>query len=171
VYTVDAQDRVVELDDAPPADPGAAMAVVFSDEMSVVLAYRLAEISSAWQGKYVREVSHDTPSERIAVVRFAGPLSHYLGPPNDEAFSGHPLYSRGLKPYSIAEIVHSSWVRNLARMNSAHPMHRPDSYNECRHFIFAFHDATFECIADAFAVELHIGSMRLIVAALVQELA
>ena len=48
-----------------------------------------------------------------------------FGPPNDEAFDGHPLARRGLRPYGAFEVTHSSWIRQLEQMNSVHPHHSP----------------------------------------------
>jgi hypothetical protein len=70
-----------------------------------------------------------------------------LGAPNNEALSGHPLYSRGLGYYGIYEIIESSWIRSLERMNRVHPSHKPRHFEELRHFVFTFHDDTFECVA------------------------
>jgi hypothetical protein len=105
-------------------------------------------------------VSPSSEGLPIAIVRFVHPYAHLFGPPNDEAFSGHPLASRGLAPYSVYEIERSSWLHALERMNAVHPAHRPHHFAAYRHYIFAFHDSTFECIAEGFTFELHRGSMR-----------
>jgi hypothetical protein len=84
------------------------------------------------------------------VIEFASPYAHMLGPPNDEAFSGHPLAGRGLAPYRVFEVDGSSWLKSLERMNAVHPAHRPEHFADYKHFIFAFHDSTFECIAKGF---------------------
>jgi hypothetical protein len=45
-------------------------------------------------------------------------------------------------------------------MNSVHPYHRRDDFMESkRHFVFAFHDSTFECVAQSFDVTVHRGSI------------
>jgi hypothetical protein len=85
--------------------------------------------------------------DRIVVVRF--PLCSYLvfGAPNDEALGGHALYSRGLKHYSVHEVVHSSLVDMLERRNSVHPRHDRESYlRDKRHYVFTFQDSTLECV-------------------------
>jgi len=84
-----------------------------------------------------------------------------FGPPNDEAFSGHPLASRGLRPYSFYEIQDSSWIRKLEKMNSIHPYHNKEQFLENKkHYIFSFHDSTFECIAHGYKLEVSNGSMK-----------
>jgi hypothetical protein len=42
-------------------------------------------------------------------------------------------------------------------MNSVHAAHKAEDFVECRHFIFTFHDRTFECVVRAFAISLHDG--------------
>ena len=89
-----------------------------------------------------------------------------FGPPNDEAFEGHPLAARGLSPYRVQEIKGSSWIRALERMNSVHPHHEPERYASLRHFVFAFHDSTFECVATSYAIEVEQGPLQHIVDAM-----
>jgi len=88
-----------------------------------------------------------------------------FGRPNDEAFHGHPLYSRGLRPYSVFEIDNSSWLRRLEEMNSVHEHHDKEKFlSAYYHFIFAFHDSTFECIADGFDYKSVDGSIAAVMA-------
>lgn len=37
--------------------------------------------------------------------------------------------------------------------NAVHPSHLPESYSAYRHFILAFHDSTFECVAKGYLFE------------------
>jgi hypothetical protein len=100
-----------------------------------------------------------TDGEPVAMVEFDGYSAFMFGPPNDEAFDGHPLAERGLRPYAVFEVVHSSWIRRLERMNSVHPCHRPEAFADLKHYVFAFHDSTFECVARSFSVRTMRGSM------------
>jgi hypothetical protein len=161
VYEVDSLDTVVELRDAPRPDIGAPLPMVLCDEYHLLLAYLASEPDPAWDGSYVTKVSPESEGMAVACVRFKWPSAHMFGPPNDEAFSGHPLAARGLHPYAVFEVHDSSWIRKLERMNSVHPSHNRERFLEGRrHFVFAFHDSTFECIADGFEVDLLRGSMR-----------
>jgi hypothetical protein len=45
-------------------------------------------------------------------------------------------------------------------MNSVHPRHRPEHFKSYRHFVLAFHDSTFECIAEGYATELASGPLN-----------
>jgi hypothetical protein len=135
--------------------------MVLCDEGHLLLAYLVSEPDPAWDGSYVTAVSPESEGMAVACFRFKWPTAHMFGPPNDEAFSGHPLASRGLHPYAVFEVRVSSCIRKLERMNSVHPFHNRERFLEgCRHFVFAFHDSTFECIADRFEVEMIRGSMR-----------
>jgi hypothetical protein len=71
---------------------------------------------------------------------------------NDEALQGHPLWGRGLRHSGTYRVESSSLVRKLERMNSVHPQHDPKGFEKRTHFIFTFHDSTFECVAESFEV-------------------
>ena len=159
MYTVDQLDRVEELRDVPQSDVGAPLPAVVADDGRVFLAYRVHTPDPNWDGRTARSVGPSSENEAVALVTFVHPYAHFFGPPNDEAFHGHPLASRGLKPYGVFEIHGSSWIRRLERMNAVHPYHRPERFAERRHFIFAFHDSTFECVADGFHFEVRGGSL------------
>jgi hypothetical protein len=122
------------------------------------------DVPNERDGTTIRVVAPDTAGEPAAIIRFTGVYASMFGPPNDEAFSGHPLAERGLHPYGAFEIVDSSWVRQLERMNAVHPYHRPEHFSTYRHIVLAFHDSTFECVAKAYVYELATGPLMLIVA-------
>lgn len=88
--------------------------------------------------------------KRVGRIRFQRLSSSLFGAPNDETFQGHPLHGSGFQPYRAMQVVNSPWVAQLERMNSVHPYHDPSAYGAARHFIFPFHDATFECVAQSF---------------------
>lgn len=159
MYSVDSKDTVTEIADAPQSSVGAPCPMILAGEHHLHLAYYLEDRSPDWDGTTVRVVGESTTGEPVALVEFTHACAHMFGPPNDEAFSGHPLASRGVGPYRVHEVHHSSWIRRLERMNAVHPCHRPEHFARYRHFIFAFHDTTFECIAEAFSVSVHSGSV------------
>jgi len=170
MYVVDNRDRVVEVSGMPQSSVGAPLPVVLADEGTVLLAYLLEVREPDWDSSSIRVV---TPSsdEPAALVRFQRPWAIAFGAPNDEAFSGHPLYERGLHPYATFEVEDSSWLRALEQMNSVHEHHRPDDFRQLRHFVFAFHDSTFECVARSFTVEFRDGPLNEVVAAMATLLA
>lgn len=160
MYSIDNQDSVTELKDVPPPSVGAPLPFVVSDEYKLLLAYIVQNAPPDWDGTSVRVVTPTTPSEPIVLIEFNRYCSYMFGMPNDEAFNGHPLASRGLHPYSVFRIEHSSWIRQLERLNSIHPYHNPERYSRLKHYIFAFHDSTFECAAEGFTVSNYEGSLR-----------
>lgn len=161
MYEVDALDTVVESAEAPQPDAGAPLPIVVCDEHHLLLAYAVSFSCASWDGNQITMMSPEWGGMTIACVQFKWPLAHMFGPPNDEAFSGHPLADRGLELYAVSEVHNSSWIRKLERMNSVHRSHNRERFLEgLRHFIFAFHDSTFECVAHGIEVEMLRGSMR-----------
>lgn len=161
MYTVDGKDTVRALEGLPQSSIGAPLPVVLSDDHSTFIAYLIAERDPNWDGTTCRVVGPQSDGEPVAIVRFTRRSTLMFGPPNDEAFAGHPLASRGLEPYGAFEVLNSSWIRTLERMNSVHPYHRAEAYDQLRHFVLTFHDSTFECVACGVeVVELFRGSVN-----------
>lgn len=161
MYQPDDQDRVRRLTDVPQSDVGAPLPVVAADEHAVLLAYHarpkptleeLAEIAVP------QSVDAGTGGS-IAVISFRGSYASFFGPPNDEAFAGHPLAARGLEPYGAFEIERSSWIREAERRNRVHPDHRAAAFDALHHFAFTFHDTVFEVIAVGWDVQMMDGSI------------
>src|SRR5262245_7316578 len=170
MYEVDDKDEVIELETAPQSSVGAPNPIVLAGEHDVFLAYCAQDKSDGWDGTSVRIVGTDTEGEQVAVVSFRRCSAHMFGPPNDEAFDGHPLADRGLRPYGVFEIKGSSWVRKLERMNSVHPNHDKHRFMKGRkHFVFSFHDTTFECVAEGFAIEVSTGSVKGVILRLLED--
>ena len=159
MYSVDSKDTVVEISGLPQSCVGAPCPMVLAGEHHLHLAYLLQDTPANWDGSTARVVAENTSGEPVGLVEFKDAYAHMFGPPNDEAFDGHPLASRGLSPYAVFEVRDSSWIRCLERMNAVHPYHRPEPFADYRHFVFAFHDTTFECVAKAFDLTVHTGSV------------
>lgn len=73
------------------------------------------------------------------------------GYPNDEARWGIPQ-NKGVSHW-IYEIKDSTWIKVAARMNQYRFPETKDDYIR-QHFLFAFHDDTFECLADHLTLEV-----------------
>jgi hypothetical protein len=168
MYDVDELDEVAEIRDLPRPDTGAPLPVLVADEHRVLLAYIASNPNLARDPSYVTVVTPDTTGMAVALVDFRGPYAHLFGPPNDEAFAGHPLAGRGLRPYSAFQVRHSSWVRRLERMNSVHPLHHAGLFLSMRHYVFAFHDSTFECVAEGYRVRAVRGPIRSMLSRMVE---
>ncbi len=156
MYEVDDKDQVVTLEGVPQSSIGAPLPMIIAKEGRVVLAYYM-ESTEPFDGKTVRILDHKGSNEPIAIVRLEC-IAHMSGPPNDEAFRGHPLASRGLQPYRSFRIESSSWIRKLERMNRVHEHHKPERFHMLQHLVLAFHDSTFECICKGFDVRTEHGS-------------
>lgn len=161
MYQADKRDRVVELKDIPQSSIGAPIPVVIAAEHFTAVAFYLQNFDPDWDGTTVKVVGVNSDEEPIVIVRFNSCYAQLFGPPNDEAISGHPLHTRGLEPYANFEVEDSSWLRALEKMNSVHPYHNPKHFMDGkRHFILAFHDSVFECLAKDYTVETTFGSIR-----------
>jgi len=169
-YTVDERDTVQPLAEFPQSSVGAPTPIVIASEQALFVAFYLEQRDPNWDGTSCKVVTSDTNDEPVAVVRFSGASAHFFGPPNDEAFGGHPLSARGLEPYGAFEVLSSSWLRALERMNSVHPYHRPEIFSSRRHFILTFHDTIFECVAHGLTIERPSGSLSSIVTSLAASL-
>ncbi len=104
----------------------------------------------------------------VVVAHFDGCLISRFGYPNDEALGGHPLYANGLRHYGVFEVHDSSWPQELEAQNRRV---FPDSHSFAyRHFIFTFHDSTFECLATAIRLESFIEPLAEVVGRLQREM-
>jgi hypothetical protein len=158
MYCVD-QELLVELDGIPQSSVGSPEPVVISDQHLTFLVY-VIEDEPKWDGRVLSESDLSLFIERVALVEFQRCRTYSFGFPNDEAIQAHPLYALGLKPYSAFEVQKSSWLSQLEQMNSVHPRHKPDSFESLHHYVFTFHDSTFECLAERYQVTEHQKSMR-----------
>src|SRR5690242_12998203 len=109
MYEID-QDRVIKLPDVPQSSVGAPQPLVIADEHRLLVGFYLENPDPSWDGTYVRIIDSETTAEPVGVISFASCRAMTFGPPNDEAFSGHPLAQRGLKPYGAFEVLASSWI-------------------------------------------------------------
>jgi hypothetical protein len=166
MYAVDRKDKVVEITSVPQSSPGAPLPVVVSSEYQTVLGY-LTHDEVNWDNPRPEDFQR---TERVAIVTFKHCSIYMFGYPNDEVFKSHPLAEGGLGPYRTYEIENSSWIRQLERMNSIHRYHRPERFWERHHYVFAFHDSTFECVAKGFEVEEISGSIHSVIPMMAEKL-
>ncbi|WP_408899294.1 hypothetical protein ACJ5H2_09335 [Nocardioides sp. R1-1] len=98
-------------------------------------------------------VAYDRQDSERCLLTFRNVDSVLFGGSNDEALNGHRLWGRGLEPYAFQEVINSAWIAQRERENSVHDYHRGGWHARLRHFIYTFHDETFECIAADFVVD------------------
>jgi len=110
------------------------MPIVMADEGRLVLAY--------WE---IDNPPYEPTTAPLAVVSFERPHLHLFGPPDENTISDHPLSSRGLHPGGAFRVEHSSFLRKL-------------ELEVLTHYIFCFHDSTFECVAGSYNwAVIHVG--------------
>jgi hypothetical protein len=152
-------------------DAGAPMPQLLVNDYRALLAFLIGEPDPNWDGSYITSKSASAPSpEPLGLVEFAHCVSAKLGAPNDEVFAGHPLDGKGLDAYEAQRVVNSRWIEEIEAINSVHSMYRREYWQDLHHFVFWFHDSTFECVARSFKVETYRMSMKELLGLMVQRL-
>jgi hypothetical protein len=136
-------------------DVGAPLPFLFRSDYRTMLTFFISDRNPGWDGTRVKVVNPaSTEVVSLCLVTFKGCESAKLGHPNDEAQSGHPLSGRGLMGYTAQIVKNSPWLKEVAKTNSTHPRDKPESWNLLNHYVFWFHDSTFECLANTYEVEV-----------------
>ena len=169
MYSVGKKDRV-RLLKMPPSSIGAPCPMLFAREHRLFLAYYVHNTPEDWDGTWAKVVDPHTSNMPVALVTFKHPYAHFFGPPHEDAFEGHPLGARGFRPHNSFEVFHSSWIRSFEQMNLADSQCDPDRLADYRHFIFGFHDTTFECVARGLSVHVRKGCVASILRGVYKEL-
>jgi hypothetical protein len=133
-------------------DIGAPLPYLLRSDNCTFLVFGLRDVEPDWDGIYVNNADNPSPSN-LAVVEFKGCICTKMGTPNDEVFHGHPLNGKGLELYSPLRVKNSLWIKELEAINSIHSRYSPESWRSLNHYIFGFHDCTFECVAKSFLTE------------------
>jgi hypothetical protein len=140
-------DDIVELDLGVRPEAAVSGAVCLQSEAGTFLTFnamRPTERMSPYGGPYLEDAG-------IAIVEFKRCIVSRFGYPNDEARWGIPQYKD--VSYGIYEVKDSSWIKEVVRLNRYRFPETTDDYVR-RHFLFAFHDDTFECLADDLTLEV-----------------
>jgi hypothetical protein len=111
-----------------------------------------------WHVRY-GQGSREWCAGSLALVQFERCFSAKLGAPNDEVLAGHPLYGRGADGYTAQRVRNSRWLNEIDKIESVHRGYNPETWRSLEHFVFWFHDTTFECIAKSFKLERRSCSM------------
>ncbi len=140
-------DEIVELDLGVRPEAAVSGAVCLQTEAGTFLTFnamRATDRMSPHGGPYMEDAG-------TAVVEFKRCLVSRFGYPNDEARWGIPQYKN--VSYGIYEVRSSSWIKEVIRLNRYRFPQTTDNYVH-KHFLFAFHDDTFECLADDLSLEV-----------------
>ncbi|MGH9252474.1 MAG: hypothetical protein ACRD0W_23575 [Acidimicrobiales bacterium] len=155
------QPHAVDLDLGLEWDIGAPLPHLLASEGRTFLVFYLKDTPAGWDGTWVTVVNPaDDHTVRLGVAQFINVEAVKLGGPNDEAIAGHPLHGKGLRPYAAHTVVNSLWITTQEQINSVHPMHRGGWHQQLNHYVFCFHDSTFECLARDVRIEERVGSPR-----------
>ena len=136
-------DTVIKLDLGYTPEAAISGAVLVQTERSTFLTFNALKLA---------EDGFHQEDAGTALIEFDRCLITKFGYPNDEAQGGHPLAAKMHGAYDIYEVFNSSWATQLEQQNGIPFLNLP-KWN-IRHFIFIFHDSTFECLADDFKLEI-----------------
>jgi hypothetical protein len=140
-------DQIVELDLGIRPEAAVSGAVLVHTERSTFLTFN-AKRTTDRVGPQGRPCLEDAGT---AVVEFKRCLLTRFGYPNDEARWAIPRF-KGVA-YGIYEVRNSSWIKEVVQMNRHAFPNTKDDYIS-KHYLFAFHDDTFECLADDLSLEM-----------------
>lgn len=141
-------------------DAGCPLPHLLCNDYKALLSFVVRQAKPGADGSTFEVVSPaDEKTRHLALVEFTPCITAKLGSPNDEVFDGHPLNGRGLEGYTAQKVVNSRWLSEIEAINKVHHCYNPKFWLERSHYVFWFHDTTFECIAKSFTVELYQESM------------
>ena len=171
VASAKGEEHAVPLDFPLRWDMGAPLPHLMVNDNRALLSFYLRRSDPDWDGSYVTiKDPSDGSVESLALVEFDFCYSARLGAPNDEVFEGHPLAGKGLDGYTAQLVKNSRWIHELETINSVHRMYDPDSWRDLNHYVFWFHDSTFECVARSYKVETYRESLGEMLARMAQRL-
>lgn len=90
----------------------------------------------------------------IAVLRVDGQVAVTFGFPHEDCSNGHRLATLGFEMESAFEVVNSTWIDDLKRMEAGGWQPNSAWLANQRHYIFSFRDRVLEFVAPTFQFEL-----------------
>ena len=161
----------VPLDFPVKWDAGAPLPHLFVNDYRTYLTFYVAEPDPNWDGRHVKVKDPGSGlTELLALVEFKRCRCARLGAPNDEVLEGHPLSGRGQVAYTAQLVKNSRWLAEIEEINKVHRLYDPSHWRRCNHYIFWFHDTTFDCIAESYSVEVYRESMKDMLARVVERI-
>ncbi len=91
--------------------------------------------------------------DTIGVVEFLSCVALKFGLPEEEVLRNHPLYGKGLRPFFAHTVANSKWLAETKALYRRPSDRNPLWWDSLRHYLLAFHDETFECIAQDHVLE------------------
>jgi len=155
----------------PPWDRGAPMPHVVSGNGHTLLVYLARDPDPAWDGTTASVIDPGAlRPQPLVLVEVERCYAHRFGGPNDEVFDGHRLARRGFDGYGAFEIRRSAWLAEEKATNRVHRQYSDAQWADRRHFLLAFHDEVFECLARGFRIERTQASFQQILARMVERI-
>lgn len=159
VYEIDKHVALSILKDVPPSSGKAPCPIMLSDEQMLVLAYYL-EVEGGKRSEFGGANAGRGPipiaKAAWAVVEFQDFRAVTMGGPFGP--EQHPLAAKGLERYGAYEVERSTWIRGNEELE------------QFRHFVFSFHESTFECVAKGYRLSFHEGPLRRVLGYMQQRL-
>jgi hypothetical protein len=151
---------------------GVPLPYLMVNDRRALLAFLVHQPDPNWDGSSAKYIQgpKSTHVEPLALVEFEHCASAKLGGPNDEVFHGHPLHGKGLEANRAQRVVNSRWLAELEAINRVHDLYRPEFWRNQNHYVFWFHDKTFECLARSYRVEVFRETWAEMFARMVQRL-
>lgn len=145
-------------------DRGAPMPHLLQNEHKAYLVYYSKPFDPPQLSKTIHVVNQLEDVEPITVVQFKQVWLSQFGAPNDEFLGKHRLYGKGLDYYMPFV------VRNSSMINYLNVFYKSKSLDQLSHYIFPFHDSTFECVALSYEVEIIHDTMKAVMSYVNQQL-
>jgi hypothetical protein len=112
----------------------------------------------------------DDPDRDCVVFVWSGTWAAVMGPPNDEARSGHRLYRRGLADLLWAgQVKQSEWIADLERQDRAHKLYDTARVAQLTHFILSLKESVVEVAAQDATIRRRPGSTVSAAAAMLRQ--
>ncbi len=159
MYRLTGNDTVTKEEAIPFPDVGAPMPHFMGNEERLLLSYCIGFVGvDSFSPVKTPHVVNESSRSEVVIVEFRNPVSCFLVPISDETFDAHPLARRGLLPYGVYRIDNSSWKSQTIASTYFHPRPSPGVLDAASHYVFAFHDSVFECIADGYEIRIRTAS-------------
>lgn len=118
----------------PHWDIGAPTPTLLADEHKVSLAY------------YTQELD-------VALITFSHCFEYKMGMPDENLVGNHRLGKKGLREYEAHLIENSEWITELEKNYKVISNYSRDG-RQYQHYVFTFHDRSFECIASDYTIQI-----------------
>lgn len=126
--------EIVIIEGVPECDTGAPSPTVLASEHKVVLSY------------YTNEGV-------VCYIIFSHCFEFRMGMPDENKIEKHPLGSSGLMGYEFQKVNNSSWIADVENQYQTISDYSRDG-RKYEHYIFTFHDRSFECISSGFEIKI-----------------